>query len=158
MSVLSSPRRGARRDHEAGFTLVEIMVVVVIIGLLATVVVLNVLPSQKRASVEKARADIAQLETALESYRLTMLRYPTTDAGLEALVEAPADADQARRYPDGGFINRLPEDPWGNAYQYLYPGENGARFDVWSLGADGEPGGQGNDADIGNWDPDERTG
>jgi general secretion pathway protein G len=152
MTVLFPRARAKARDAEAGFTLVEIMVVVVIIGLLATVVVLNVLPSQDRAMLEKARADISQLETALEAYRLQMLRYPSTDDGLEALVDAPADADLARRYPEGGFINRLPEDPWGNPYQYLYPGENNARFDVWSLGADGEPGGEGNDADIGNWE------
>lgn len=138
------------KDTEAGFTLVEIMVVVVIIGLLATVVVLNVLPSQDRARIEKARADIGRIEQAIEMFRLDMGRYPTTDEGLEVLVTAPADPRLAARFPDGGYINRLPEDPWGGQYQYMFPGENG-RFDVWSLGADARPGGEGNNADIGNW-------
>lgn len=136
-------------DTEAGFTLVEIMVVVVIIGLLATVVVLNVLPSQDRARIEKARADIGRIEQAVEMFRLDMGRYPTTDEGLEVLVTAPADPRLAARFPEGGYINRLPEDPWGGQYQYMFPGENG-RFDVWSLGADARPGGEGNNADIGN--------
>jgi general secretion pathway protein G len=140
------------RNHpEAGFTLVEIMVVVVIIGLLATVVVLNVLPSQDRARIEKARADIGRIEQAVEMFRLDMGRYPTTDEGLEVLVTAPGDARLAARFPEGGYINRLPEDPWGGSYQYMSPGEHG-RFDVWSHGADARPGGEGNDADIGNWD------
>ena len=137
-------------DTEAGFTLVEIMVVVVIIGLLATVVVLNVLPSQDRARIEKARADIGRIEQAIEMFRLDMGRYPTTDEGLEVLVTAPADPRLAARFPEGGYINRLPEDPWGGEYQYMSPGEHG-RFDVWSLGADARPGGEGNNADIGNW-------
>jgi general secretion pathway protein G len=144
-----SPRR--KRSSEDGFTLVEIMVVVVIIGLLATVVVLNVLPSQDRARTEKARADIGRIEQAVEMFRLDMGRYPTTDEGLEVLTAAPADPRLAARFPDGGYINRLPEDPWGGQYQYLSPGEHG-RFDVWSLGADARPGGEGNNADIGNWD------
>ncbi|MGY6663275.1 MAG: type II secretion system major pseudopilin GspG [Glycocaulis sp.] len=138
------------KDTEAGFTLVEIMVVVVIIGLLATVVVLNVLPSQDRARIEKARADIGRIEQAIEMFRLDMGRYPTTDEGLEVLVTAPADPRLAARFPEGGYINRLPEDPWGGEYQYMSPGEHG-RFDVWSLGADARPGGEGNNADIGNW-------
>ncbi|WP_439634111.1 type II secretion system major pseudopilin GspG [Glycocaulis sp.] len=138
------------KDTEAGFTLVEIMVVVVIIGLLATVVVLNVLPSQDRARIEKARADIGRIEQAIEMFRLDMGRYPTTDEGLEVLVTAPADPRLAARFPEGGYINRLPEDPWGGQYQYMSPGEHG-RFDVWSLGADARPGGDGNNADIGNW-------
>ncbi|GGH03988.1 MAG TPA: type II secretion system protein GspG [Oceanicaulis sp.] len=138
------------RDTEAGFTLVEIMVVVVIIGLLATVVVLNVLPSQDRARIEKARADIGRIEQAVEMFRLDMGRYPTTDEGLEVLVTAPADPRLAARFPEGGYINRLPEDPWGGQYQYMSPGEHG-RFDVWSLGADARPGGEDNNADIGNW-------
>lgn len=139
-----------KTDREAGFTLVEIMVVVVIIGLLATVVVLNVLPSQDRARIEKARADIGRIEQALEMFRLDMGRYPTTDEGLEALVRAPSDPRLSARFPDGGYINRLPQDPWAGAYEYLYPGEHG-RYDIWTLGADGRPGGEGANADIGNW-------
>ncbi len=139
-----------RKRREEGFTLVELMVVVVIIGLLATVVVLNVLPSQDRARIEKARADIGRIEQALEMFRLDMGRYPTTDEGLDALVLPPSDPRLSANYPDGGYINRLPDDPWGGQYQYLFPGEHG-RFDVFTLGADGRTGGDGPAADIGNW-------
>ncbi|WP_019960063.1 type II secretion system major pseudopilin GspG [Woodsholea maritima] len=142
------------REDERGFSLIEMMVVIVIIGLLATIVMINVLPNQERAMSEKARADIAQLESALEMFRLSTLRYPTTDEGLEALVSAPADRNLEGRYPEGGFINRLPEDPWGNPYQYLSPGEHNPRFDIYSLGADGRAGGDGRNADIGNWNED----
>jgi len=139
-----------RRRAEAGFTLVEVMVVVVIIGLLATVVMINVLPSQDRAMKEKARTDVAVLEQAVETFRLENLTFPTTEQGLSALVSAPAGLTRPDRYRDGGYVRRLPQDPWGNPYQYRYPGEHG-RFDVWSLGADGQQGGEGDDADIGNW-------
>ncbi|HJR56806.1 MAG TPA: type II secretion system major pseudopilin GspG [Rhizomicrobium sp.] len=137
---LSRCRRQARQD--AGFTLVEVMVVIVIIGLLATVVMINVLPSQDRAMREKARADIAVLEQAIETYRLETLRFPTSAEGLQVLVN-PAGRD-------GGYIRRLPQDPWGNSYQYAFPGQKG-RFDIYSFGADGVKGGEGNNADIGNW-------
>lgn len=147
---MTPPARLAPKSREAGFTLTELMVTIVIIGLLATIVVLNVLPSQERAMVEKARADIGQLESAIEMYQLTMQRLPSTEDGLEVLVTAPSDPRLAARFPEGGFINRLPEDPWGNAYQFLQPGENG-RYDIYSLGADGRLGGEGADADIGNW-------
>ncbi|MCH8686345.1 type II secretion system major pseudopilin GspG [Pedomonas mirosovicensis] len=146
---LISPAK-ANRSREAGFTLVELMVVIVIIGLLATVVAINVLPSQDRAMVEKAKADISLLEQGLEMFRLEALRYPTTEEGLEALVTPPENA-RGNRAEGEGYIRRLPEDPWGNPYQYIYPGEHG-RFDVYSLGADGRPGGEGSDADIGNWE------
>jgi len=139
-----------RRAHEAGFTLVELMVVIVIIGLLATVVMLNVLPSQDRAMVEKARADIAVLEQAVEIYRLELLTFPRTDDGLHALVSAPRNLDRPERYRGGGYVRRLPQDPWGNAYRYVYPGRHGV-YDIYSLGADGREGGEDNGADIGNW-------
>lgn len=145
-----SRRQTPRRPRPNGFTLVELMVVIVIIGLLATVVMLNVLPSQDRAMVGKARADISVLEQAVESYRLDNLAYPPNEAGLQALLTAPANLPRADRYREGGYIRRLPDDPWGAAYQYRAPGEHGA-FDVFSLGADGKPGGEKNDADIGNW-------
>lgn len=135
---------------EQGFTLVEVMVVIVIIGLLATVVMMNVLPSQDRAMKEKARADVAVLEQAVESYRLENLAFPTTEQGLQALVAPPPGLARPDRYREGGYVRRLPKDPWGAAYQYRYPGEHG-RFDVWSMGADGQKGGEGDDADIGNW-------
>ncbi len=140
-----------RSDRRTGFTLVELMVVIVIIGLLATVVAINVLPSQDRAMTGKARADVATLEQAVETYRLDNLVFPTTEQGLQALVTPPAGLAQPERYRQGGYVRRLPEDPWGNPYQYRHPSVHGGQFDVWSWGADGREGGEGNDADIGNW-------
>ena len=143
-------RDSAKRKRQ-GFTLVELMVVVVIIGLLATVVAINVLPSQDRAMIGKAKADIAVLEQAVETYRLDNLTFPDGQAGLNALVAAPAGLANPDRYRQGGYIRRLPQDPWGNPYQYRQPSAHGGQFDIWSFGADGREGGEGNDADIGNW-------
>lgn len=142
----AAPRR--RRKGERGFTLTELMVVIFIIGLLATVVMINVLPSQDRAMVTKAKADIATLENALEQYRLDNLTYPASTDGLNALVTAPPSLAQPERYRRGGYIKKLPADPWGRPYNYQAPGPNGAAFDVWSLGADGAPGGADDNADI----------
>ncbi|KGO97657.1 type II secretion system major pseudopilin GspG [Novilysobacter defluvii] len=142
-----SPSRRAR-----GFTLVELMVVIVIIGLLATVVAINVMPSQDRAMAEKARADISVLEQAIETFRLENLSYPTTEQGLAALRQAPAGLARPERYRTGGYIRRLPDDPWGNPYQYRRPGRDGLPFEVFSLAADGAEGGEGDAADIGNWE------
>ncbi|MEH3036707.1 MAG: type II secretion system major pseudopilin GspG [Sphingomonas adhaesiva] len=138
-----------RRKKRNGFTLVELMVVIVIIGLLATIVALNVLPSGDTARVQKAKADIATIEQGLELYRLQMGTYPTTQQGLAALVSPPAGADAAR-YQAGGYVKRLPKDPWGRDYLYASPGQHG-QADVWTLGADGKDGGDGIDADIGSW-------
>lgn len=140
--------RRRRGTDERGFTLTELMVVIFIIGLLATVVLINVLPSQDRAMVTKAQADIATLETALEQYRLDNLTYPASTDGLNALSTAPPSLAQPERYRRGGYIKRLPTDPWGRPYNYQAPGPNGAAFDVWSLGADGAPGGTDDNADI----------
>lgn len=145
MSKLNNARKRQKRQ---GFTLVELMVVIVIIGLLATVVAINVLPSQDRAMVGKARADISVLEQAIETYRLYNLTFPDD---LNALTTAPASLAQPERYRQGGYIRRLPEDPWGNPYQYRRQSAHGGQFDVYSLGADGKEGGEGNDADLGNW-------
>lgn len=135
--------------HESnGFTLVELMVVIFILGLLTTIVVINVLPSQDRAMVEKARADIATLGQALEMYRLDNLSYPGSSEGLQALTLAPGSLANAARYRKGGYIKKLPEDPWGRPYQYDYPGRRGSSFDLYSLGSDGAPGGEEDAADI----------
>ena len=131
--------RRNRREGEEGFTLVELMVVIVIIGLLATVVVINVMPATDQAAVTKARADISTLEQGVEMYRLNKLSYPAGDAGLQAVVSE-------------GYVKRLPNDPWGNPYVYRAPGRDGRDFEIMSYGADGKAGGEGEDADIGNWD------
>ncbi len=136
-----------RRSAEHGFTLVELLVVIVIIGLLATMVAINVIPAGNQARVEKARADIATLEQALEQYRLDNLTYPAGGDGLNALLSAPAGLAQPERYRPGGYIKKLPDDPWGRPYQYQAPGRSGP-FDIFSLGADGQSGGEGENADI----------
>jgi general secretion pathway protein G len=143
--------RHPRPAREAGFTLVELMVVIVIIGLLATIVAVNVIPASDKAAIEKAKADIATIEQALEMYRLDTMSYPTTTQGLQALVAPPPDLAQPGRYRSGGYVKRLPDDPWGRPYLYANPGRRGA-FDVWTLGADGAEGGEAENADIGNWE------
>ena len=140
----------SKRSAEHGFTLIELMVVIVILGLLATIVVINVLPAQDRAKLEKTKADIAVIEQGLEMYRLNTLSYPSSTDGLQALIRPPASLTQPERYQPGGYLKRLPNDPWGRPYQYAIPGQHGA-FDVSSYGADGVPGGEGENADIGNW-------
>jgi len=137
------------RSNEDGFTLVEVMVTLVIIGLLTTFVVINVLPAQGQAQVQKAKGDITAIETALEMYALDLGGYPSEQDGLDALTTPPAGIDEAR-YRQGGYIRKMSLDPWGNPYQYRNPGENGV-IDIYSLGADGETGGEDKNADIGNW-------
>ncbi len=127
----------------------ELMVVIVIIGLLATVVAINVLPSQDRAMVTQARADIATLEQAIETYRLDNLDFPDD---LQSLVAAPSGLASPDRYRPGGYVRRLPQDPWGEPYQYACPGTHNPKdMDISSYGADKAPGGEGENADIGNW-------
>ncbi|WP_114417812.1 type II secretion system major pseudopilin GspG [Marinospirillum perlucidum] len=134
-----------------GFTLLEVMVVLVIIGLLVAIVAPNVLDNQDKAMVQKAKADLASLEQALEMYRLDNFNYPTSEQGLDALVTKPTLAPQPDNYRENGYIRRLPTDPWGNDYQYRQPGEHG-RVDIYSLGADGREGGEDLNADVGNWE------
>jgi len=148
MTDTSRPAPQYRKRSERGFTLTELMVVIFIIGLLTTVVLINVLPSQDRSMVTKAQADIATLEQALEMFRLDNLAYPAPGEGLAALTMAPASLADPARYRRGGYIKRLPEDPWGRPYQYQAPGPAGAAFDILSLGADGAPGGTEENADI----------
>ena len=142
-----APERKLRKKRN-GFTLVELMVVIFILGLLTTIVVINVLPSQDRAMVQKARADIATLGQALEMYRLDNLAYPGSSDGLQALIAPPASLATTARYRQGGYIKKLPDDPWGRPYQYDNPGRRGPGFDLYSLGADGAPGGEDDNADI----------
>lgn len=136
---------GQRR--ESGFTLIEVMVVVVILGILASVVVVRVMDKPDEARIIKARQDILSIEAALGFYKLDNHVYPSTDEGIEALVNKPASA---RNWKQGGYVARLPKDPWNTQYQYLNPGAHG-RIDIYSLGADKQPGGEGINADIGNW-------
>ena len=133
-----------------GFTLLEVMVVVVILGILAALVVPKILSRPDDARVIAAKQDIASLMEALKLYRLDNQRYPSTEQGLQALVVRPASAPLAANWKAGGYVERVPRDPWGNPYHYLNPGVRG-ELDVFSMGADGAPGGEGNDADIGSW-------
>jgi general secretion pathway protein G len=144
---------GNRTAKVGGFTLIEVMVVIVILGILAALVVPRVMDAPDRARVAKAQSDVLALANALQLYRLDNFNYPSTDQGLEALVERPTGEPAAAHWQEGGYIDRLPSDPWDRPYQYLSPGQHGD-FDVYTLGRDGRPGGEGLDADIGNWDPD----
>jgi len=133
-----------------GFTLIEVMVVVVILSILAAVVVPKIMDRPDEARVVKAKQDIRAIEAALNLYKLDNFNYPTTEQGLESLVEQPTSPPEPKNWKQGGYVDRLPKDPWGNGYQYLSPGQNGT-FDLYSLGADGQPGGEGTAADIANW-------
>lgn len=139
--------------RERGFTLIEIMVVVVILGLLATLVLPRVIGRQEEAFVAKAKSDISALSAAIKLYKLDNFNYPSTEQGLEALVKKPEGDPEPKHWKKGGYIERLPKDPWGSPYQYLYPGEK-MEFDLWSLGADGQTGGKDTAADVGNWNLD----
>ncbi|MAS09119.1 type II secretion system major pseudopilin GspG [Endozoicomonas sp. G2_2] len=138
------------RATQRGFTLIEIMVVVVILGILAAIVVPNIIDRPDAARVAKARQDIRAVESALKLYRLDNFRYPTTEQGLAALVDKPTTQPEPRNWKSGGYLDRIPTDPWGETYHYRNPGEHG-EIDVYTLGRDGRPGGEESDADIGNW-------
>jgi general secretion pathway protein G len=145
------------RPRDAGFTLIEIMAVVLIIGLLSTLVGVAIFSQVDKAKVTTARTQIKRLENVLETYRMDNSRYPSTEQGLEALVREPTGDPVPRNYQPGGYIRGgvVPVDPWDEPYQYRQPGDhNPHSFDLWSLGADNNPGGEGIDADIGNWAPD----
>ena len=146
-------RHAPPRSSEAGFTLIEIMVVIVILAVLATLVAPKILGRTDDAKVTKAKVDIQSLNGALDMYRLDNGFYPGTGQGLEALVSQPSGEPAPKKWRQGGYVNKLPNDPWGNPYLYLSPGTHGS-VDIWSQGADGAPGGDGLDADIGSWNLD----
>jgi general secretion pathway protein G len=149
--ALSRFVRDVPRRADGGFTLIEILVVIVILGILAALVVPRVLERPDEARVVAAKSDIATILQALKLYRLDNQRYPTTEQGLVALVAKPTDAPVPANWKPNGYLERLPKDPWGQPYQYLNPGLRG-EIDVYSFGADGQPGGTGVDADVGSWD------
>jgi len=133
-----------------GFTLIEVMVVVVILGILAAFIVPKIAGRPDEAKVAKAKHDIQTIETALDLYKLDTGRYPSTDQGLDALINPPSTDPAPNNWRAGGYLKRLSSDPWGFPYQYLNPGSH-VEIDVFSYGADNQPGGEGIDNDIGNW-------
>ena len=151
----TSRRFAPRSAYMRGFTLIEIMVVVVIIGLLAAIIVPQVIDRVDEARIAKAKQDIQGLETALTMFRLDNSKYPSTDQGLKALSQQPTDPS-IHHWRPGGYIQRVSKDPWGADYQYVYPGTHGRDYDLFSLGADSQPGGEGINADIGNWNDDQQ--
>lgn len=144
-------QRAVPRRRTSGFTLIEIMVVVVIMGILAALVVPKLMGRTDDARIIAARQDISTIMQGLKLYKLDNLRYPTTEQGLQALITKPTTGPEPRGWKTGGYLERLPNDPWGQPYQYLSPGMKG-EVDVFSFGADGQPGGTGPDADIGSWE------
>lgn len=136
-----------KKQRMSGFTLLEIMVVIVILGVLASMVIPNLLGNKEKADRQKVVSDIVALENALDMYKLDNSRYPTTEQGLESLVDMPEADPEPRNYPENGYIKRLPLDPWGNDYLLVSPGDNG-QVDIYSIGLDAE---EGTDDDIGNW-------
>ena len=152
-SNLSAYRASPNVSNQQGFTLLEILIVVAIIAILASVVVPKIIGRVDDAQISKVRSDIGAMEAALDLYRLDNFQYPSTDQGLEALVTKPSGDPEPRNWKAGGYIKRLEKDPWGNDYQYLHPGEHGDT-DIFSMGEDGQLGGEGLAADVGNWAPD----
>ena len=150
MSKPFGSRRGLNRQR--GFTLIEIMVVVVILGILAAFVVPNVLQNPEKARAVKARHDLRAIENALDMYYVDNFHYPSTDQGLKALVEEPNGEPEAKNWKQGGYLKSLPEDPWGHEYKYLSPDDAGGRPKVFTLGADNQTGGSGANKDVSNLD------
>ncbi len=142
---MSLPRSRAR-----GFTLIEIVVAVAILAILSSIIAFKVIGNVETALMAKAKTDVQSLSSALNMYKLNNFTYPSTDQGLRALVEKPSGQPEAANWQTGGYIDRLQKDPWNRDYQYLSPGQHG-EFDVYSLGNDGQLGGEGENADIGNW-------
>lgn len=141
-----------RLTHSRGFTLLELIVVVTILAILVGVVAPKIMDAPDKARQAKAKADMSAIATALETYKLDNFNYPSTQQGLDALVRKPGGQPEAPNYKNGGYlsINEVPKDPWNRPYLYVSPGQHGA-FDVYTLGADGKPGGENFDADLGHW-------
>lgn len=148
--AMNKSRKNPRKQNDQGFSLLELMVVVVILSILALVVLPRIIDRPDQARVARVQADLAVLSSAIKLYRLDNFRYPTTEQGLRALVTQPTSEQLPQNWATNGYIDRLPKDPWGGEYQYLSPGVHG-EFDVFTLGADGVPGGSGIDADLGSW-------
>ncbi len=146
MKLYKTQRSSFSRKHAQGFTLIEVMVVVVILGILGAVVLPNIMDEPGKARIVKAKQDIASLESALDRYKLDNFVYPTTDQGLEALVKKPSGSPEPKNYKSGGYIKKLKSDPWGNPYLYLSPGVHG-KIDIYSYGPDQQQ----SEDDIGNW-------
>ena len=150
MPILNLTLYHKRKSCSCGFTLIEIMVVVVIMGVLAALLVPRLMGRTDDARIIAAKQDIATLMQALKLYRLDNQRYPTNEQGLQALISKPSGGPMPPNWKAGGYLDRLNKDPWGNPYEYRSPGSH-AEVDLYSYGADGKPGGTGNDADIGSW-------
>jgi general secretion pathway protein G len=139
-------------QRQKGFSLIEIMVVIVIMGLLLSYVAPKVFQNVEKAQQQKIQADFSSIKTALANYRLDNYVYPTSEQGLEALVTKPQVAPEPRGWRSEGYLDKVPQDPWQREYLYLSPGENGRPYEIYTLGADGVRGGTGQDADVSNWD------
>ncbi len=145
-----------RTRRHSGFTLLEILIVITILGILASLVAVKLMDRPGEARIMKARLDIQTIENALKLYRLDNSAYPSTEQGIRALVERPSLGRVPKKWREGGYLEKSaePRDPWGNEFLYLSPGIHNRDFDLWSYGADGEEGGEGEDADVTNWDLD----
>lgn len=139
--------------RQQGFSLIELVVVIVILGILASLVAPQIMGNVDKALVQQAKTDMKSIETALKLYKLDNFNYPTTEQGLEALVSKTSIAPEPRNFKKDGYLDRLPKDPWGRDYIYISPGDHGD-FDIITYGRDGVPGGEDQDADIGNWNED----
>ncbi len=144
-------KQSVNRGRQSGFSLIEIMVVVIIIGLLASIVAPQVLNRADEARIQKVKSDFKSIQTGLKMYRIDNYAYPTSEQGLQALVERPTMAPQPRNWDESGYLEQLPRDPWGNPYLYLSPGES-HDYNIYTLGADGVSGGEDQNADISVWD------